>query len=352
MRCKRTNLSIWPVSKAHLGMVAALMAFVTILSGAAGPAAHADDKGSLEALGIAMEGYPYPRPVQFHPVTYRGQDLRMGYMDVAPAGPANGRAVTLLHGANFFGAYWESTIEALSAAGYRVIVPDQIGFGKSSKPTLPYSFHWLAANTKALLEALGVERTVVVGHSMGGMLASRFALMYPDATEKLVLVNPLGLEDYRHTVPWVSADAVYKSTLAQTEDKIRAYHKTYYVTWKDAYDAFVKVHYRWTLSGEYPRMAWARALIVQMILLQPVVYEFPLIQAPTLLVIGQADRTSPGRGRVPEAVRRTIGQFPALGRAAAEAIPNAELVTFDGVGHIPHLEVPEQFEDALLSFLE
>ena len=81
-------------------------------------------------------------------------------------------------------------------------------------------------------------------------------------------------------------------------------------------------------------------------------HEFPRIQMPTLLVIGQEDRTSPGRGRVPEAVRESIGQFPALGRAAAAAIPNATLVEFDGVGHNPHLAVPERFNDALLSFLE
>jgi pimeloyl-ACP methyl ester carboxylesterase len=329
-----------------------LVGLLMLSFGAVNQATSAADGSSVDALGIAMEGYPYPYRVEFHAITYRGQDLRMGYMDVAPAGPTNGRAVTLLHGANFFGAYWARTIETLSAAGFRVIVPDQIGFGKSSKPDLPYSFHWLAANTKALLETLGVQRTVVVGHSMGGMLASRFALMYPEATEKLVLVNPLGLEDYRQTAPWVSADAVYKSALAQTEEKIRAYHKTYYVAWKDEYDEYVSVHYRWTLSGEYPRMAWARAQIVQMILLQPVVHEFPRVQTPTLLVIGQEDRTSPGRSRVPEEVRQTIGQLPELGRAAAEAIPNAALVEFEGVGHNPHLEVPEQFQDALLSFLE
>ncbi len=333
-------------------IVATLMAVACLHFEDSTPSAQAADESTADALGIAMEGYPYPHPVRFHPVRDMGVDLRMGYMDVAPTGEPNDRTVVLMHGANFFGAYWAGTIEALTAAGFRVIVPDQIGFGKSSKPDMAYSFHWLATNTKALLDTLGVERAVVVGHSMGGMLASRFALMFPATTERLVLVNPLGLEDYRQTAPWVSAETVYQGMLAQTEEKIRAYHETYYVTWKAAYETYVQVHYRWTLSGEYPRMARARAQIVQMILLQPVVHEFRRIEAPTLLIIGQEDRTSPGRGRVPEAVRQTVGQFPALGRAAAEMIPNATLFELPGVGHNPHLAVPDRFHEALLLFLD
>src|SRR5438874_12334796 len=117
-------------------------------AGAAPPAA--------EPLGIGMEGYTYPFPVKQFALQIEGQDLRMAYMDVPPSGPANGRSVILLHGKNFFGAYWEGPIRALAAAGFRVIVPDQLGFGKSSKPDLHYTFELLADNTKRLLAALGV----------------------------------------------------------------------------------------------------------------------------------------------------------------------------------------------------
>ncbi|MFW6061792.1 MAG: alpha/beta fold hydrolase [Planctomycetota bacterium] len=149
-----------------------------------------------EPLGIAMENYEYPHTVHFLPLRVEGHDVRMGYMDVRPEAfevDANGQTVTLLHGKNFFGAYWQATIEALAQAGYRVVVPDQVGFGKSSKPDVHYSFHMLARNTKMLLDELGVERTAVVGHSMGGMLATRFALMYPETTTGLILENPIGL---------------------------------------------------------------------------------------------------------------------------------------------------------------
>ncbi|MBA2351359.1 MAG: alpha/beta hydrolase, partial [Burkholderiales bacterium] len=103
---------------------------------------------------------------------------------------------------------------------------------------------------------------------------------------------------------------------------------------------------------EYPRWAKSSALTYQMIYQQPVRHEFHLIAAPTLLVIGQEDRTTLGRGIVPVEVLETLGQYPQLGRAAAKDIPNAKLIEFDNVGHIPHLEAPQRFHDALLEFLE
>ncbi|MFP3681897.1 alpha/beta fold hydrolase, partial [Pseudomonas sp. SIMBA_041] len=82
--------------------------------------------------------------------------LQMGYMDVPAQGQANGRSVLLMHGKNFCAATWETTINALSKAGYRVIAPDQVGFCTSSKPAYyQYSFQQLADNTHALLDKLG-----------------------------------------------------------------------------------------------------------------------------------------------------------------------------------------------------
>lgn len=303
------------------------------------------------ALGIAMEGYEYPHQVHFLSFTVSGQDVRMGYMDLSPSGEGNGRVAVLFHGKNFFGAYWEDTIAALRQAGYRVIVPDQIGFGKSSKPEIPYSLHRMGRHTRMLLDSLGVETAAAVGHSMGGMVASRFALMFPERTTHLVLENPIGLEDYREKVPYVPTDEIYQSVLAATEEGIRQYQKDYYVEWKPEYETYVQVHYRWTLSGEYPRLARVSALTAQMIYEQPVVHEFPLVEVPALLVIGQEDRTALGKGRVSEEVRQTLGQYPELGREAANAIPEARLVSLEDVGHIPHFEAPDRFHEVLLEFL-
>jgi pimeloyl-ACP methyl ester carboxylesterase len=131
-------------------------------------------------FGNRLEEVSYPFAAEVFGFESQRDTLEMAYMDVAAEQP-NGRAVLLLHGKNFNGYYWESTVRVLTAAGYRVVVPDQIGFGKSSKPrNYQFSFQQLAINTRALLDHLGIERLSVIGHSMGGMLATRFALMFPD----------------------------------------------------------------------------------------------------------------------------------------------------------------------------
>jgi pimeloyl-ACP methyl ester carboxylesterase len=307
---------------------------------------------SLEPLGVALENLAYPHPVRFFPVTLEGQDLRLAYMDVAPVGPVNGQTVLLLHGKNFFGAYWAGTIQALTAAGYRVVVPDQIGFGKSPKPDLHYSFELLAQTTKALLDTLGATKVTVVGHSMGGMLAVRYALLYPTATARLVLENPIGLEDYRVKVPFTSVDATYKGMVSPTREGLDRFYRSYFGTWKPEYGIWSELAWRATLSGEWPRAAKASALTYDMIYTQPVAQDLPRIAVPTLLIIGQADRTTLGRGALAPEVLVTLGRFPELGRRAQSVIPGAQLVEIQGVGHIPHIESPDRFHAALLDFLK
>ena len=303
-------------------------------------------------LGIALETYSYPYAVQFLPLTIEGQELRMAYMDVPPMAGGNGRAVVLLHGKNFYGAYWQETIAALAHAGYRVIIPDQIGFGKSSKPDIAYSFDLLAANTARLLDHLRVQKAAVVGHSMGGMLAVRFARNYPERTTHLVLENPLGLEDYRQKVPPQTTEKLIAAEMNETVEQTRRYRQSYFVRWLPAYERFVEVPARVRLSGEFPRWARSSALTYQMIYQQPVRHEFRLIQPKTLLVIGQADRTALGKNQVPAAVAATLGLYPQLGRAAAREIPKAKLVELPNVGHIPHIEAQQPFHTALLDFLK
>jgi len=308
------------------------------------------------ASGIHLEGYPYPFPERVHRFESQQQALEMVYMDAGPTnGPARG-AVVLLHGKNFSGSYFETTAAALRESGYRVIIPDQIGFGKSTKPAhYHYSLHQLAANTRSLLQSLGVTRVHVLGHSMGGMIAARFALMFPDATASLTLVNPLGLEDWKALgVPYTSVDATYRQELAKTRDSLRAYQLEVYYDgkWRAAYDPWVDQLASFTLSPDYPRMAWNQALTADMIFTQPVIHEFNRLKGPVLLIIGQRDRTALGRALAPPEVRPRLGNYPQLGRAAKAAIPQAELVELDDVGHMPHIEAFERFIAPYRAFLD
>src|SRR5256886_13824242 len=89
---------------------------------------------------ITYEEIPYPYPVAYFPLTLYGQDVRMAYMDVPPAGTPNGRTEVLFHGMNFGGFYFAGPIEVLRKEGFLVVALDQIGFGRSAKPIIPYNF--------------------------------------------------------------------------------------------------------------------------------------------------------------------------------------------------------------------
>ncbi len=329
-----------------LRSIIALLLFIVAVS------AQAQQKAAV--YNATLDEYKYPYPVKHFQVSIEGQPYKMAYMDVAPAKKVqNPQVVMLLHGKNFFGAYWAGTIKYLSENGFRVIVPDQIGFGKSDKPEIYYTFHQLAQNTYKLLQSLQVKNAIVVGHSMGGMVATRFALMYPDVTSALVLENPIGFEDYRLFVPYRNLEELYKEEQNRTAESIRNYHKTYYTSWKPAYDEWVRVPAAQLKSQDYPEVAKASALTYAMIFEQPVVYEFSKIKVPALLVIGQEDRTIVGKGYIKDAeVVKAHGQYPELGKKVAAAIPGAKLVELPNVGHIPHIEAPDQFHKALIGFIK
>jgi pimeloyl-ACP methyl ester carboxylesterase len=307
---------------------------------------------SLPALGICLEEYEYPYPVQFFRVTSDLQSLQMGYGDIPPDKEPNGKTVVLFHG-KAFGCYFRNVIEALTGAGYRVIAPDQIGWGKSSKPDIHYSFQLLAANTGALLDHLGVGEVAVLGHSTGGMTAARFTLMNPSRVTHLVLEDPLGLADYRTGIPPQSEETLYQREVNWTDPAvIRGYVAGYFVhpdpkVWEPLADVLVRV----TLSPDYQRWARAAALTFQMIYQQPVRYEYHLIAPPVLLIVGAEDHVVPlGQYAKPEDAAR-LGDFVALSAAAAQDIPRATRVVIPDCGHIPHLERPGQFLAELVPFL-
>lgn len=305
-------------------------------------------------LDIMLSNYEYPNEVHFLNLESQGQDLRMAYMDVHPQ-KANGKTVTLLHGKNFNGAYWKTTIDALTKEGYRVIVPDQIGFGKSSKPVgYQFTFQQLAENTKAVLDELNIDNTFLLGHSMGGMLATRFALMYPEVVEKLILENPIGLEDWKLVAPYNSIDDNYQKELAATYESTQKYQLEFYYDnqWKPAYDEWVYLLTGWIEHPEYPTVAMNNAQTSDMIFTQPVLYEFEHIQAPTLLIIGTRDRTAIGKNDVKDkAVRDQMGQYQILGKETQKKIPGSQLVELDNVGHMPHIETFDRFIEPLRKFL-
>jgi pimeloyl-ACP methyl ester carboxylesterase len=325
-----------------------LVALSLVLLGASAVA----DEGP--AYGPELEGFDYPLPVQRFVFQSQRQQVQMAYLDAQPE-RANGRTIVLLHGKNFCAATWEGTMRFLQSKGFRVIVPDQIGFCKSSKPaSYQYTFQQLAHNTKALLESIGVQRFTVMGHSTGGMLATRIALMFPQQVEQLVMVNPIGLEDWKaEGVPSLSLDQWHAREKQITAERIRNYERvTYYVNeWRPEYERWVQMIAGMFRGPGREVVAWHSALTYDMIFTQPVVYEFPQLRVPTLLLFGERDGTAIGKDISPPEVKARLGDYPKLARRTAAAIPGAKLVLFPELGHAPQMQDPERFHAALLEGL-
>lgn len=308
-----------------------------------------------EPYGIALEGYVYPYPVAFLDVKAGPHAARLAYMDVAPTAPSNGRAVLLFHGRNFPASYFEPLIRTLSASGYRVVAPDQIEFGKSSKlDDVPVSFDEMATHMAALLDALHLPAVDVIAHSMGNMAAVRFTRTFPARVAKLVMYAPVGLEDYRFFVP-----PVPRETLLQQEAALSApaYLKQLYDTYgltlpPEQVQPFVDIRERMKGSAEWPR--WVAAYVASFYAMwgQPVVHELPLVDKSVLLMVGTRDRTAPGRAFAPPELRDRMGHVAERAAEIVKTLPHARLETFEGVGHLIHLEAPDKFNAAVLAFLK
>jgi pimeloyl-ACP methyl ester carboxylesterase len=322
------------VSTLLAAVIAALSSASTLHAQAAEP--PSSPPAHWGPVSINMEDVPYPHPVSFLEQELFGQVVRLAYMDVAPAGPANGRTVVLLHGGSYYSWYWRHTIEALRNEGYRVVAVDRLGWGRSSKPILPYSLNLFAANTKAILDHLGISEVAVVGHSIGGQDASRFAFVYPETTTHFVMVNPVGITDSRSGREWrepswgggtPDMQQVYESILRREYTRVGE--------WKPELLEHVRISYGQYLSGEWPRLSHVRSLAGSARSMDTVVHDWPLMETKGAIIAGADDGPS----------------FPAQARAAVDAMQNGELVLFPNVGHNPHEEVPELFNAELIRFL-
>jgi pimeloyl-ACP methyl ester carboxylesterase len=296
---------------------------------------------------ITCDECPYPYPSKYLDISVYTQDVRISYMDVAAQGTPNGKTVMLFHGNNFGGFYFKAIIDALTREGFRVIVPDQIGYGRSSKPIAPYNFNSQSRNTFLILQHEKIEKVAIVGHSMGGMLAARFATQYPKAVERLVIYNPIGLTDGRFERPMTPIDEAYKQNLKtdyqSTRNGLSRYVAHNPKAWNDEFEKYTRIRYSWTLSSDWPRLALVQALIGQMLYGDPVVYDWAHIKVPTLAFGGAEDM-----------LLGTAQAFQERMHALAKAIPNGNgrALLLPGLGHVPHLEAPDKVLPPLVAFLK
>jgi len=318
----------------------ATLAAVAVLatSASAQDAPPATPPAEWGPISINMTEVEYPYPVDYLDLELYGQDVRIAYMDVAPVGPANGQTVLMLHGGSYYGWYWKAQIEALTEEGFRVVVKDRLGWGKSSKPILPYSHSLHAYNSIQLLDHLGVDRAAVVGHSIGGQMATRLTFLYPQRITHMVLVNPIGITDRRAGRGFTPLDP---DDVDPTPDLQAAYEADVrtdtrrYVTWKPEYMEHLRLRHGVRLSADYPRLALVRRLGGNLRGIDSIVDDWPHIATKSMLIGGEEDGPT----------------FPEDARRVVDSLQNAELVLIPNVGHNPHEEVPEVVNRELIRFL-
>ena len=343
--------------QALVPLAAAPLAMTLPRTAEAGPA-HAAPLTSLppdhydKPLGIGLESWPYPAHVSFRPCAVGNETLRLAYMDIAPTGKPRNKTVVLLHGKNFDSSYWAGPMADLAGAGFRVIVPDQIGFNKSAKPDSPYSFDMMARHTLDLLGGLQIGQASFIGHSTGGMLAVRIAAAFPNSVDKLILEDPIGLVDYRRFIPPQTNETLVAAEQRMTTQSYRAFLRNLMPALPPAkLEPFVEWRMRVALSGEYDRFCKASALVYQMIYREPVRDEYGDIHAPTLMIVGEKDASAPLRNYGSPDKIAAMPSIPKAAPAAVKDLRDGRLITIPDVGHVPHLEAPDAFRSAMLGFL-
>jgi pimeloyl-ACP methyl ester carboxylesterase len=280
------------------------------------------------------------------------QRARLAYMDVLPDGAQSKGAVLLVHGKNFFSAYWTGVIETLHREGYRVIVPDLIGWGKSTKPSTLTAAS-LVTHMRSLLDQLKVDSVAFVGHSTGGLVGMHMARTAPARVRGLVLENPMGLEDYRKgLIHPVSHEDWAQDERTMTGDQIRQYMAHYFVNKRPCLvEPFVAIRTAVGRGPEFERWVQSSAAASDMLLNEPAVDFVASLSTPTLFVCGLSDRTYVGATYTAPAEQGAKGNIAEMAKGFAAKMPNAHFVGVPDTGHVPHLESPDAFSSALLGFL-
>lgn len=269
--------------------------------------------------------------------------VRIHGHEVSYRDEGDGPVLLLLHGIAGSSRAWREVIPALSD-DFRVIAPDLLGHGESAKPLGDYSLGAYASGLRDLLGVLGVERATLVGQSFGGGVAMQLAYQHPEVCERLVLVDSGGLG--RDVNPILRA-----ATLPLAEYVMPVLFPSFVKERGDAVSRFLRdrgirsgraaevwLAYR-SLTETENRKAFVRT--VRSVIdpggqtVSALDRLYLASEVPTLIVWGEDDSIIP----------------VSHAHAAHEAIPGSRLEVFDGVGHFPHVEVPERFVEVLRDFI-
>jgi pimeloyl-ACP methyl ester carboxylesterase len=242
-----------------------------------------------------------------------------------------GPTVLMLHGIGGGHLSFAPQVESLATAGYRAVAWDMPGYGHSA-PIEPYTFKGLAQSCVQLIESLKTKSVILVGHSMGGMVAQEVVARRPELVSRLVLCGtspafgkPEG-DWQREFVAQRTAPLDAGKTMAELAETLVPQ-----MVGPGSLPEGVRLAAH--CMGLVPAATYRRAL--ECIVTFDRRANLPNINVPTLLVAGEHDRNAP----------------PAVMKKMAQAIPRSTYIEMKGIGHLQNLEAPDEFDGLLLNFL-
>ena len=369
--------------------IAATFFIVILLAGCAAQKPGVRDGDPAESYFSNQVVYPYRVEYQ-EAAADDGTTWNIGYMDVRPLFKLDPKVLVLIHGRAFGGAYFGHAIRMASKHGIRVVVPDLPNCGKSIPGNLDKSLARSMQHAREVIHDLVVNRLKIAkatygGHSMGGQFVLGYALTYPEAVERIILVAPAGLEEL--------PAKFYPSSLAKSTDRADFDKIPYYAGMaRLAYSTNAKriedfFYYRLEVNGkilpmgffkkETPDTRLATDIRTSMITGNPGEFErysiaslrdvyhlgveiqkedpdslfkrYDRIRAPIFLIFGDDDPFFPKKiSGLKDLNKEMIKPF--YEKMTAAGCPVA-VKLYPGCGHFPHSDLPELFAEDVMRFV-
>lgn len=293
--------------------------------------------GLSQAQVSQFSDLDYPHPVQYQEFN-DGQQI--AYID-----EGDGPVLILIHGLGSYIPAWKRNIPSLSEQ-FRVIALDLPGYGKSSKEGEQYTIPFFAETVTALQDSLGIDQAVWVGHSMGGQIALRGTLNYPDKISGLILLAPAGFETFTEQEGTTMTNFVTPQSIQATPDSLvrQTFMTTFYDFPKEA-QFMIEDRLAIRDAAEFENYSRAYAGSVQAMLEDPVADELDEIEQPTLILFGKQDSLIPNRQFHSDLTPKKVAE------SGHKQLPNSILKMVDEAGHFVHFEKSEEVNKAILEFL-
>ncbi len=331
-------------------MTRSFLALALLLGGCvqshrAAPALQYDD-----IVYAGPSGTEWPaRSVPLPQTAARYEMLSVPQVHVVELNPTGAETLVFVHGLGSYLKLWRHQLDTFAASGYRVVAFDMVGYGKSDKPaSFPYTMEAMADVVLEVMAHLGLERPVVVGHSMGGQTALSLAIRHPEALSALVLAAPAGFEHFsRRERAWFKR--VFSSALVRSADEQAIWGNIRYNNfsrWQDRHAWLVEERVRTAKSDAFSAYAYANVRSVHGLLDNDFVRQnLHRVSVPTLIVYGEDDRLIPNPylhgGRA-----RDVMIY------GATHIRDVLLFPLPGCGHMVQMDCSSRFNGATLAFLQ